>query len=127
LIYYDVGERCYRVFSELFRRFVLYEYQATQQPGICAMGEVTDGLAPLDKKLFDYLKTRPNVICTFEELLQEVWGEPNASKRGLEAAIHRIRNRIKQLDNTGWEYIRNVRGLGYEYRPLPRFDQLSSK
>ncbi|MBV9786671.1 MAG: response regulator transcription factor, partial [Chloroflexi bacterium] len=35
-----------------------------------------------------------------------------------EAAIHRIRNKIQDLD-PAWDYIQNVRGQGYQYVPKP--------
>jgi DNA-binding response OmpR family regulator len=60
-------------------------------------------------------------VCTFEELLAEIWGTADipAHKRKLEAAIHRVRTRIQEVDGSGWKYIENVRGKGYRYVPRP--------
>ncbi len=106
-----------RIFSELFRRYVL-----RQTPRRRSMEEVAETLAPLDRKLFKYLLARPNQVCTFEELLIAVWGDADvaAHKRKLEAAIHRVRTKIEEINGPGWKYIENVRGEGYRYVPKPQ-------
>lgn len=109
-------EEKYYIFSDLFRDYVLRQAYPS---GRGMIEEIVNSLAPLDRKLFEYLRSRPNQVCTFEELLSDVWEDPNASKRGLEAAIHRLRTRIADVDGTDWDYIRNVRGKGYEYVPKP--------
>jgi len=112
LIYENLQEGKPRIFCELFRQYVLRQRQPVRMGRI---EEIMDSLAPLDRKLLEYLLARPNQVCTFEELLAEVWGDLNASKRGLEAAIHRLRTRIQNIDMTGSLRIQNVRGKGYQY------------
>ncbi len=111
LIYDNLDERRYCVFAELFRSYV----RRSHRTGIT---HVADSLPPLDRRLFEYLLERPNRLCTIEELFAEVWGGASTNKRPLEAAIHRIRARIQDLD-AGWDYIQNVRGQGYQYVPKP--------
>ena len=75
-------------------------------------------LSPLDGRLFAYLQARPNETCTFRQLLAEFWeGAEPSNKRGLEAAVHRIRTVIQDTVDTDWDYIQNVRGVGYKYVP----------
>ncbi len=114
LIYEDLQQGKPHIFSELFRQYALRQRQPVRTGRI---EEIKSSLAPLDRKLLDYLLARPNQLCTFEELLAEVWGDPNASKRGLEAAVHRLRRRIQDIDMTGSHRIQNVRGKGYQYTP----------
>ncbi len=109
LIEVGFGDEQPRVFSRLFREFV----RSTAGAGL-----VLHDLSPLDGRLFQYLHARPNETCTFVELLSEFWegGDPK-NKRGLEAAIHRIRTNIQETVDPNWDYIQNVRGVGYKYVP----------
>ena len=83
------------------------------------MEDIMETLAPLDARLFNYLQTRPNQVCTFEELFKAVWNDINTPKQTLEAAIHRLRKKIAVVEESNWEYIQNVRGKGYQYIPKP--------
>ena len=97
------------MFSRLFREFV----RSTASAGL-----VLPDLSPLDGRLFEYLQARPNETCTFVELLSRVLGGRRPkNKRGLEAAIHRIRTNIHDTVDPDWDYIQNVRGVGYKYVP----------
>jgi hypothetical protein len=111
LIYDNLEAGRYCVFAELFRSYI----RRNHQTGIV---QVADSLPPLDRRLFEYLLERPHRICPIDELFAEVWGSASTNKRPLEAAIHRIRSRIHELD-PGWDYIQNVRGQGYQYVPKP--------
>ncbi|HEY0738288.1 MAG TPA: winged helix-turn-helix domain-containing protein [Herpetosiphonaceae bacterium] len=112
LIYDNLEAGRYAVFGELFRSYVRRHLGAT------SIAQIAESLPPLDRRLFEYLLARPNQICPIEELFSEVWGSSAVNKRPLEAAIHRIRNRIQDLD-PAWDYIQNVRGQGYQYVPKP--------
>lgn len=116
LIYQNLQDGKYHLFSDLFRHSVRRQGHPHRRRGV---PEVINDLSPIDRKLYEYLLERPNQICTFEELITEIWNDPGTSKRGLEAAIHRLRTRLQDLDGTGWEYIQNVRGKGYQYVPKP--------
>jgi hypothetical protein len=111
LIYDNLEAGRYCVFAELFGNYV----RRSLGTGIAQLGE---SLAPLDRRLFEYLLERPNQVCSIEELFNEVWGSASTNKRPLEAAIHRIRSKIQEFD-AGWDYIQNVRGQGYQYVPKP--------
>lgn len=106
----------YRIFSELFCNYVRQQRQPRRTGGV---EEIASDLTPLDRKLFEYFLAHPNQVCTFEELLTNVWGDPTLSKRGLEAAIHRLRTKMQDVEMTDWDYIQNVRGKGYQYTPKP--------
>ncbi len=119
LIYESLEDGKPHAFSGLFRRYVRRQRQILPRWRI---EEVAESLAPLDRRLFEYLVARPNQVCTFKELLTEIWGTADipAHKRKLEAAIHRVRTRIQEVDGSGWRYIENVRGKGYRYVPRPK-------
>lgn len=116
LIYENILEGQYFVFSDLFGSYLL-----RQKAGKAALqtNRVIEHLSPLDRKLFENLIAHPNEIRLMDDLLREVWGSPDASKRALEGAIHRIRLKVQELEGTRWEYIENVRGKGYKYTPQP--------
>jgi hypothetical protein len=114
LIYPDSQTGEYKVFSETFRNYVCR--QELGQKATC-LAQVTDNLAPLDKKLFSYLVRRPNQLCTFEELHAELWGNAKVSRKGLEASIHRIRGKIQKTFDNGEERIVSVRRQGYKFVP----------
>ncbi|MCK6630101.1 MAG: winged helix-turn-helix domain-containing protein [Anaerolineae bacterium] len=114
LIYHHLLEGKYYVFSELFRAYVLRQNQPRRKDSI---EEISAGLARIDRKLFEYLVARPNQICKFDELLNEVWGDSTTTKRSMEAAIHRLRTVLQRVEGNKWGYIRNVRGIGYQYMP----------
>jgi hypothetical protein len=111
LIYDNLESGRYCVFAELFGNYV----RRSLGTGIAQLGE---SLAPLDRRLFEYLLERPNQVCSIEELFSAVWSSAATNKRPLEAAIHRIRSKIQEFD-AGWDYIQNVRGQGYQYVPKP--------
>jgi GTPase SAR1 family protein len=114
LIYEDLHEGQYHVFSGLFADYVCRQ-RPSLRPG--RVEEIGVSLPPLDRKLFQYLVAHPGKVCSFEELCERVWKDPNVSKRGVEAAIHRVRARIEEVCGVEWDFIRNVRGVGYKYVP----------
>lgn len=116
LIEEDLEAGNYPLFSELFRNYLRQQRQPRRSGGIEA---IASSLSPLDRKLLEYFLARPDQVCTFEELLTEVWGDPTQSKRALEAAVHRLRTKFQDVEMTDWEYIQNIRGIGYQYTPKP--------
>jgi len=114
MVYVDPREVRYRLFSDLFRDELLSGTPAVKTVSLAA---VRDGLTPLDRRLWDHLQARPDQVCGFDELRAAVWGNPGASKRGLDAAIHRLRERIAGVAGDDWDYVQNVRGKGFKYVP----------
>ena len=104
----------YRPFCELFHMYV------QQQMAGATAQTASEYLSPLDRRVFERLKTSPAQLFTRETLLQEFWpGRPEKeARRGLEAVLHRVRGELKKQD-PDWEYIENVRGSGYRYNPRP--------
>lgn len=100
--------------SELFRIFILGR-EVTIHRGL-----KSDDLKipPIDQKLLDYLQAQPGLVCTFDELLTNVWGDPETTKSSLDAAVHRLRRTLRDVGGTDWIYIENVRGIGFKYNPL---------
>lgn len=126
LIDHNLFEGRYYVFSELFRDFVLgkqIEIANTENGKNVDLEKIREKLPRIDRLLLIYLSEHPGQVCTFEELIENVWGEKDLKKkkRGLEAAIHRIRSEIENEDGSGWDYIRNERGEGYKFEPKPDF------
>lgn len=104
------------LFSELFAAYV----RRNLPPGRGqTVEQVFAGLTRQDRQVAEYLKARANEMCSFETLLKECWGSPDASRRALEAAILRIRKALREQIGDGWEYIRIVRQRGYQYVPRP--------
>ena len=119
LIYDDLMSGNYYVFSELFRDFVLRRAESPSDGVNADLESMADRLPPLDRKLLRYLADRPGQVCRFEELVENIWNEKDLKKkkRGLEAAVHRIRQELANEDESGWEYIKNERGEGYRFEP----------
>ena len=120
LIYEDFREGGYRIFGALFADLVQRQYKP--EPGEERVVTVSRGrieqlaetLPPLDRKLLLYLVGRANQLSRVDELLNEIWGDPNASKQALEVAIYRLRTALARLDDS-WEYIKTERGKGYTF------------
>jgi len=110
LIERNLMEGTYKVFSELFREFVKRVYE---RPMIVDIHQFRDKLAPLDRKLFDYLYSHAGQVCELEELYREAW-TGSAKKGALAASISRIRAKLRDTFGPEWGYIRTVRGKGYQ-------------
>lgn len=111
LIYGDFKSGTYRVFSDLFRDYVMHEWGSRPKHDVDA---ALFGLTGVDKKLFNYLKSHPNEEIPTEDIYKEVWRKVPYSKRAVEAAIHRLRGKFREMPNRNWE-IENVRTVGYRY------------
>ncbi|MBS4067318.1 MAG: helix-turn-helix domain-containing protein, partial [Sulfurimonas sp.] len=115
LIRDDLAKRKWFIFSHLFQDYII------RQSGSAASEDIEyilEDLAPLERNLFLYLSERPNRICGTEELKRIFWDglDSNKQKRGLEAAIHRIRSSAR-YKSSGWNYLRNERGIGFIFVP----------
>ena len=73
-------------------------------------------LTPRQKQLLDYLRQYPDEICTYEDILQEVWRRKNTPKdlRLLRETVRQLRPKLQEM---GIGQIVNQRGRGYEFRP----------
>ena len=100
------------LFSEL-----LYRYVQRQTVGRADIPpeEFIESLAPRDRRLFEYLRQRPNEVCSFDEIINEVWQGEGASKQALQAAVFRLKTRLQDLGRPDLGHIESIRGKGYQY------------
>lgn len=112
VIYWDVKQSVYCIFSLLFRDFIIRSYGQGAEKTLAKPITKTpyDHLTPIDGALLRYFVDHRNRVCSFDELMDAVWQDGEKSKRALEAAVHRIR---KNLGSD--EGIKNVRGIGYKF------------
>ncbi|KAB8333564.1 winged helix-turn-helix domain-containing protein [Scytonema tolypothrichoides VB-61278] len=107
----------FTLFSLIFTRFVHLQPREILRAD-SALVEPAH-LATLDRKLLEYFQQHPDQLIPTKQLLVTIWGDPEASRRGLEAAIHRLRSYLSIERGDEAEYIHTVRGRGYMYRPYP--------
>ncbi|MDX1991960.1 MAG: helix-turn-helix domain-containing protein [bacterium] len=114
LVYLDVKNGQYCLFSRLFESFVQRRYSpATERPTAPAFStrEFPQlNIPPIDRALLRYFIQHQNKVLTFEELLGAVWEDPHKSKRALEAAVNRLRRTLRPT-----QQIKNIRGMGYKF------------
>lgn len=66
-------------------------------------------------QLLTVLASEPGVLFTRQDLAERVWGyEFYASSRTIDVHIRRIRNKIEE--NSSYNYIQTVHGLGYKFQ-----------
>lgn len=118
VVRYNLENEQYDFFSPLFANFIR---------NISGNGNITPPvnfdleLTGLEMKLYEYLRSYKDRICTFEELSQEVWDHiPNGNqedmdqmKRRIQVTVSRLRKKIQQ---TGEDII-GVRDQGYRFIP----------
>jgi len=77
-------------------------------------GELVD-LRPLEFKLLQVMKARPNQVFSRAQLLDMVWGRDSfVEERTVDATVKRLR---KVLADYGCgDYVQTVRGAGYRFR-----------
>lgn len=107
-----------RIYADLFKLYVHQQVSATlpaqsQPPERRGINGIVGELSTIDRKLYEYLVNNPNRVLTFDELREFVWGSTKASKSALEASVHRLRTRIKDVEGQDRDYIQNVRGKGF--------------
>jgi DNA-binding response OmpR family regulator len=74
-------------------------------------GGRTVQVTALQMKLLSYLMARPGVVFSYQQLLEEVWADPDGDEGMVRAGIVRLR-RVLGKDAA---LIRNVRGGGYAF------------
>jgi DNA-binding response OmpR family regulator len=129
LVSYDTEARRYRPFSPLFAEFVEQQVSSAHRVS-------EPPLTGLEANLYDYLRSRMNATCTFDELWHEIWDSPSMTEIGererqrrMQVTISRLRNKLKSLNG---EDIVSVRGQGYrflsrEYEARERKSQSTSR
>ena len=113
LITFNLHQDKHEIFSSLFQDFVMRQEPLIQQK---EMALITQDLRERDRSLLEYLITHSDQLCTFGELHQNVWGDPNATKRAIDASIHRIRKHLEEFGGNS-NSIQNVYGKGFRYVP----------
>lgn len=116
----------YHLFSPLFQDFLADQLglarRATTVWPVTATavagpdGSIFDTLAPKEAELLRYFQAHSYTVLPVEQLLADVWHQPEASPRRVQEAIRRLRNRLNK-----WSppigVIENERGVGYRYVP----------
>jgi DNA-binding response OmpR family regulator len=70
-------------------------------------------------QLLSVLASEPGVLFTRQDLAERVWGyEFYASSRTIDVHIRRIRNKIEE--NSSFNYIQTVHGLGYKFQAMEK-------
>jgi len=74
-------------------------------------------LSRYEYRLLHLLLQQPKRIYSREQLMQQVWDEPERSfDRTVDTHIKTLRSKIRQ-QNTDKDFIKTHRGLGYSYQP----------
>jgi len=115
-------DKFYRIFSPLFETFFT-DQMHLELPAAGSLSSITndtaaifDSLTPTEAELLRYFQRNSNTPISFEQLLANVWNQPEASPRRVQEAIRRLRNSLsKQLQPVG--QIKSERGVGYRYIP----------
>jgi hypothetical protein len=115
LLVHDAKENVYNPFSSLFADYLAETLASSFEPAKLV-------LRGIEASLYQYLSRQPNQVCTFEQLLDEVWnhaagspGEKEQQRRRMQVAVSRLRSKLKEA-RTGEDII-NVRDVGYRYVP----------
>jgi hypothetical protein len=77
---------------------------------------IFESLTPKEADLLRYFQEHSHTVLSTEQLLADVWNQPEASPRRVQEAIRRLRNSLnKQTPPIG--FVKNERGAGYRYIP----------
>lgn len=77
-------------------------------------------LSTKEYHLLCYLATRPNHVCSVEQLFDSIWGEEALGDyRTVMVHISNLRRKIER-DPIKPQYIMTVRGFGYKFIPIDR-------
>lgn len=118
----------YHLFSPLFQEFLAeqleleHKIQAIVWPRMARLenaagtADIFDHLTPIEAELLRYFQGSPNTVVSTEQLLADVWNQPDASPRRVQEAIRRLRNSLSEL-KLPVGVIENERGVGYRYVP----------
>ncbi len=78
------------------------------------VGEKTRRLTAIEDRLFQHLLSKPNQVCTPQELLDRVWGV-GRTLSVVEKTINRLRDKV-EVDASRPRVVLSVRGEGYMLR-----------
>ena len=126
IVYDNILDGKYHVFSKLFGDYIS-QYRPSAASHTKSNGSQKStrdffihffkkNLTPKDRKVFEYMANHPDKICDLAELKKIFWhGEDeHKQKRGLDAAIHRIRKSFR--DSSVKDYLLvNKHGVGYKF------------
>ncbi len=79
-------------------------------------------------ELLAYLVSRPNELCSFDQILTDVWG-PNSEgfPQYIHVYISRLRQKLQQVPQCH-TYLQTEHGVGYRFVPKPaQFDPLKTQ
>lgn len=107
------------IFSPLFVRFFL-EQAEPQPPAEVVLPVINptilNSLAPKEAKLLRYFQQNCNMPVSFDDLLTEIWDQPDASPRRVQEAVRRLRLQLKK-QKPPLGVIKSERGVGYRFVP----------
>ncbi len=112
----------YTLFSALYRKFLIEQFNLNQLNTASItladadQEDIFYNLPPKEANLLRYFQTHSNQVVSVEQLLTDVWNQPNASSRRVQEAIRRLRNSLNKV-SPPIGIIRNERGVGYRYIP----------
>jgi hypothetical protein len=116
----------YHLFSPLFQEFLADQlnleqtitalWPLTSATVATGAGNIFDSLAPKEAELLRYFQAHSYTVLSLEQLLADVWNQPEASPRRVQEAIRRLRNRLNKW-TPPLGVIENERGAGYRYIP----------
>ena len=73
-------------------------------------------LSATEYKLLDSLLRNADLVLTFEQILEQVWGKETLSRaRSVHVYVSRLRQKLEK-DPTAPEYILNEHGIGYRFK-----------
>lgn len=118
----------YHLFSPLLQEFLAeqmgLEHQTptiwpatatTMTPG-SGTATIFESLPPKEAELLRYFQAHSHDVISIDQLLNDVWNQPDASPRRVQEAIRRLRNNLnKHQPRIG--IIENERGVGYRFIP----------
>jgi hypothetical protein len=116
-------ENHYTLFSPLLRKFLIEQMDLESPVPLTvpiAPTDIFESLTPIEAELLRYFQARSGVVISIEELLAEVWNQPEASPRRVQEAIRRLRNSLSR-QSRAIGAIENERGLGYRFIPTSSF------
>lgn len=109
------------IFSPLFTRFYLEQNgeqppAAVPPPAVIAPPALFNSLTPKEAQLLRYFQQHSNTPVSFDDLLAEIWGQPEASSRRVQEAVRRLRLQLKK-QKPPLGVIKSERGIGYRFVP----------
>lgn len=70
----------------------------------------------LEFRILHYLASQPGRVFTYQQIYEGVWGEEYACEKGtIMSHIRHIRQKLES-DEGSFDYIENIRGVGYRFK-----------